>query len=52
MRPGFTPCKVPPNKLAAGLGDTNSYTGNLTQYAAAGYVIWGSKWSPHWGGCK
>ena len=56
-RPNFTPCKVPANKLAAGLGSNggnpvNAYTADVKKYAKAGYIIWGSKWDVDWNKCK
>lgn len=51
-RANFTPCKVPPEKLAAGLADTTSYSDNVKLYAKAGYFIWGSLWSPDWNECN
>ena len=52
-RGGFTPCRVPPEKLAVGLGDKGAigYVDEVAQYAKAGYVVWGSKWTPNWNGC-
>ena len=51
-RAGFTPCKVPAEKLAVGLGKSSTgsnnplddYTDDLKKWAKAGYIIWSSKW--------
>ena len=56
-RPNFTPCKVPANKLAVGLGSNggnpvNAYTADVQKYAKGGYIIWGSKWNVDWNKCK
>ena len=49
----FIPCKVPPEKLAVGLGvppvgsgPTSAYTEDVKKHAQAGYVIWGSLHEP------
>ena len=59
-RSHFTPCKVPANKLAVGLGKSSNnsnnplddYTEEVKQFAKAGYIIWGSKWNVNWTSCK
>lgn len=60
-RPNFTPCKVPANKLAVGLGQSSitgstnpldDYTTEVKQFARAGYIIWGSKSKTINSGCN